>query len=523
MYIIIWGCYRTFNFYDWGDYMSFLKTMINSIARTFGRILAYVLIGIAIYFIASKVHASPQYRVSQGSWGEWTNVNVDTDYQFVTNLNSSWSSYIQLKDTVAFDDNKTYNLNANLEFILNESGTKDMNSALDPYIYNGTTLTNASDKCTITGTRSDKTSSSPLVITTHTYKVNVNCVGLKNVGYYPYLTIRFLTNGSSVPTNFTFNVKSWEYHVGSDSTDANNIMNNNNQNTQTIVENNNSNTESIINNQNENTTQVIEALENQNKVCNDNIIYTLNADTDGTDGKLDNNGNISSQYQWKVSDYLRADATYTTILNLGIAATTPNLCFYTENKTLISCEAYNGRTEITVLNPVNTYYIRASYITTRTTLITTSYCYDYREKETEQNEEIVDNLHNMLTLIQSDDSPSESNISSAFGGVNLTDETPFTNLLMFPVLIFSYFSNSMSNTCSPVVLGSLYGHELSLPCLNLPNYLGLTLWNIIDLLFVFYMIYNIAHLFIGILEDITELRSPFLRFFIKNRGVVNHD
>lgn len=500
--------------------MSFLKTMFNSVARTFGRILAYALIGIAIYFIASKVHASPQYRMVDLSdnWTSWANITLDTDYSGSTNITTNWASYIQLKDTTTMEANKTYNYNTSLKITIIGQGDRELFSQITPYIYNGSTLTNVSDKCTISGTKSDSSSSGILTNTTHVYNANINCVGLKGTGYYPYITIQFKANTNTLLTTQKINVSSLSYSVGTDSTDANNIMNNQNQNTQSIIDANNQNTESIINNQNQNTEDITNAINNQYNVCSD---YNLNLNNWNYDeGKLNSSGVVQTNSTFGTTDFLQVTAnnTYTYTRNYSTGS---NYCLYDKSYNKLNCTTpASTSVEIT---PSQDGYLRISFNKSKTNTFTGTYCYNQLEKESEQNEEIVDNLHNMLTLLQSDDSPSENNISSAFGGVNLTDETPFTNLLMFPVLIFSYFSNSMSNTCSPVVLGSLYGHELSLPCLNLPNYLGLTLWNIIDLLFVFYMIYNIAHLFIGILEDISELRSPFLRFFIKNRGVVNHD
>lgn len=57
-----------------------------------------------------------------------------------------------------------------------------------------------------------------------------------------------------------------------------------------------------------------------------------------------------------------------------------------------------------------------------------------------------------------------------------------TQLLTLPIQLFQKILNSVSGSCSPINLGSLWGHNLTLTCINLENILGSTLYNIIDIL-----------------------------------------
>lgn len=57
-----------------------------------------------------------------------------------------------------------------------------------------------------------------------------------------------------------------------------------------------------------------------------------------------------------------------------------------------------------------------------------------------------------------------------------------TQLLTLPITLYQSILNATSGSCSPINLGSLYNHSLSLPCINLSNLLGSTLYNIIDIL-----------------------------------------
>lgn len=516
MFIVVWGSNCSFNFYDWGGYMSFLKAMFNSVARTFGRILAYALIGMAIYFIASRVNAQPQYRMSDLSneWGSWTNISIGDTASGSTNITTNWGSYIQIKDTTTMEANKTYNLNISMKIEIQALGDRELFSSIVPYIYNGSTLTEQS-LCTISGTKSDSTTSGILAKTTHIYNASINCVGLKGTGYYPYFTIRFRADTNTLISPMKLTVNGYNFQVGSDSTDSINIMNNQNQNTQSIIDADNQNTESIINNQNENTTQVIEALENQNKVCSDyNLYFSANTDNVET-GWLNNSGQIdvSLNDYYTTSDYIKITKDKEINMTVSSSGAYFKYCLYDNNKTYISCTSDSNATHQYI--PTDDGYLRFAFYKTKSVILTGTYCYDYREKETEQNEEINNNLKAMLTIFSDDTSVSDSSINTALNGIELADDTPMTNILMFPVLIFSYFNSNMSNTCSSVSLGSLYGHEITLPCIDIQSLIGSTLYNIIDLFMLFYMLYNFCHFLIGFFESSSELNNPFEHFFVK--------
>lgn len=358
-----------------------------------------IILGIAIFIIWSvdHVYAQGQYRMTDmtNSWTNWENISIGDDYGNSTNITTNWNSYIQLKDTTVMESNKTYNFNTSLKITIIGQGDRELFSSIVPYIYNGSTLTDVSDKCSMSGTKSDSTSSGLLPQTTHIYNANINCVGLKGTGYYPYITIRFKANTNTLLTTERINVSSWNYSVGTDSTDANNIMNNANQNATDIINANNQNSESIINNLKEKTQEITNAIQNQYKVCNNDMIYRLNSETDITyNGYLNENGTEVAHQTWKVSDYYRADGSYTTIINFQSSGALPSICFYTEDKTLISCQKYNNQNTLTIQNPTETYYFKASFNPQYNTTIRTTYCFNALEKESEQLDSILNYNHN---------------------------------------------------------------------------------------------------------------------------------
>lgn len=57
-----------------------------------------------------------------------------------------------------------------------------------------------------------------------------------------------------------------------------------------------------------------------------------------------------------------------------------------------------------------------------------------------------------------------------------------TQLLTLPITLFQNVLNNINGSCSSYSLGSLYGHNLVLPCINLESILGSTLWGVIDVL-----------------------------------------
>ena len=57
-----------------------------------------------------------------------------------------------------------------------------------------------------------------------------------------------------------------------------------------------------------------------------------------------------------------------------------------------------------------------------------------------------------------------------------------TQLLTLPITLYRSILNSLNGTCSSFSLGTLYNHSLTMPCINLQNLLGSTLYNIIDIM-----------------------------------------
>lgn len=124
---------------------------------------------------------------------------------------------------------------------------------------------------------------------------------------------------------------------------------------------------------------------------------------------------------------------------------------------------------------------------------------DLTEQEKKNNEEqkkTNDNLTN-------EDSP---DTESFFNDLKIDDSnSPVSDLMIMPLTLLNSYVNGFSSSCSPYNLGSLYGHDLVLPCVDIQKYIGSNLWSLIDVIFTLYMVYNIGMLCISIYESITEL------------------
>lgn len=103
-------------------------------------------------------------------------------------------------------------------------------------------------------------------------------------------------------------------------------------------------------------------------------------------------------------------------------------------------------------------------------------------------------------------------VNNAFSGINLDNNNAISDLVLLPIKFLQRVLNLSSGICENWDLDfGLTGipYKLHLPCLNVGSMLGTQLWNTIDFLCCFFMIYNIIMLMISAFEDITSLRDTY--------------
>lgn len=82
-----------------------------------------------------------------------------------------------------------------------------------------------------------------------------------------------------------------------------------------------------------------------------------------------------------------------------------------------------------------------------------------------------------------------------------------SDMVLMPITLLNAFSSGFGGSCQAYNLGSLYGTNLTLPCIDISNYLGSTLWGIIDVLMSGFLIFGIGKKFVKVFNDFTNLKD----------------
>lgn len=315
--------------------------------------------------------------------------------------------------------------------------------------------------------------------------------------YYNYDNV-VASNGSTLTINTPINV-----NITCEASN-NDVIQNNTQNTNNIINNNNQNTQDIINNQNDNTEQQIESQ----KVC---ITTQIDKTSILSLGYINSSGTVNSNSSnYGVTDYINiTDSTINVLLPTDWTSNS-YLAFYNQNKLLLSVvnqDSLSLNESISI--PTGAYYVRFSINSTRNKpqfeLITCK----------NGNQAISDGQQQLNDTLNDDTGVSDNDIEELFGDFEESN-TPISDLLLMPITLYSAFITGISASCSPVSLGSLYDTPITLPCINLEDILGSSLWSLIDLLFSFFMFYNISQLIISAFNNLTSLKDDFNLLFAKH-------
>ena len=246
----------------------------------------------------------------------------------------------------------------------------------------------------------------------------------------------------------------------------------------------NNSANNIINNQNQNTQQQIESQQ----VCQQYDKSSMFKDNT----LLSTSGVETHDTRFVVTDYIKIDKNAIIKLIYKNNTYQANICFYNVNKTYISCQKQQDLTEGQTLTiPNSASYVRMS-IEKSTDRPTWSICKN-------GNQALNDNI-------------TDSSIDSSDSTINnLKNQIPtnsvISDLLLLPVRFLQNFVNALNSSCSPFSLGSLLGTNLIMPCINLENYLGSTIWTMIDLIFSGMFVYGLRKKFIEIYHNITNLKN----------------
>lgn len=138
-----------------------------------------------------------------------------------------------------------------------------------------------------------------------------------------------------------------------------------------------------------------------------------------------------------------------------------------------------------------------------------------QENIIEQNNQIITGQNDIKDSVNkvdgtlNDDTIDSSNTTGTLS--ELSDTLPtnsvISDLLLLPVRLFQNVLNSINGSCTTFNLGSLFGTDLTLPCLNIESLVGSTLWTVIDILFCGAFVLVIRKKFVDIFEGLSNLKN----------------
>lgn len=120
--------------------------------------------------------------------------------------------------------------------------------------------------------------------------------------------------------------------------------------------------------------------------------------------------------------------------------------------------------------------------------------------------EIKQEANNINNSINSDEVDDPSSSINSFKD-KIAENGVITQLIGLPVTLFSKVLNSVNGTCINYNLGSLYGTDIIFPCISIKNYIGSTLWNVIDVLISGLFVYAISKKFIKVFESMSSMKE----------------
>ena len=131
---------------------------------------------------------------------------------------------------------------------------------------------------------------------------------------------------------------------------------------------------------------------------------------------------------------------------------------------------------------------------------------------TDNEQNLLEEQNNHLQDINDnieDSSVDNSSVSSTIqnGSSQIASNNSITQLLTLPISLYQNILNSVGGSCSSFSLGTLYNHQLTLPCINLQNLLGSTLYGIIDILISGLFILSFRKKMVDIFNNMTSLKD----------------
>lgn len=115
-------------------------------------------------------------------------------------------------------------------------------------------------------------------------------------------------------------------------------------------------------------------------------------------------------------------------------------------------------------------------------------------------------INDVNSSINNDNVDDPSNSINSFKDKIATNGV-ITQLVGLPITLFTKILNSVNGTCSSYNFGSLFGTDIVFPCIDVSNYLGKSLWNVIDVLISGLFVYSLSRKFIKVFEQMSSMNE----------------
>lgn len=130
---------------------------------------------------------------------------------------------------------------------------------------------------------------------------------------------------------------------------------------------------------------------------------------------------------------------------------------------------------------------------------TTNAINNQTQQQQDNHDELMDNLNDSST----------DNPSSDLNDMNshLATNSVISDLFTLPVRFYQTILNSVNATCTPYTLGQLFNTNITLPCVNIEDLLGSTIYTTIDIGLCGLFVFSIRKKFVDIFSNITSLKD----------------
>ena len=123
-----------------------------------------------------------------------------------------------------------------------------------------------------------------------------------------------------------------------------------------------------------------------------------------------------------------------------------------------------------------------------------------------QNQQIIDSNNKTNDILTND---KVNGVEKSFESFEkfVSENSTITQLITMPITLYSSILNGIQSTCQPFILGNLFGTNLTIPCINIGNYLGTALWSMIDIIISGFAIFAISKKLIKIFNNFSSMKE----------------